>query len=168
MDDPAASTTIRPLARSLDPLTGESLGGYLLRLACRLHLTPIKLARRTGCAGTQLSRRLLLDLDVAGFARAARLTFDQTAALTLVPWADRYPPIARSQDIRGSTAGCSAMRPDTARSAWPATAVLYSCSTAAPGRRSGTCPSPSPAPATGCFSGKTAPAPTLRSQRPGG
>jgi len=99
MDDPAASTTIRPLARSLDPLTGESLGGYLLRLACRLHLTPIKLARRTGCAGTQLSRRLLLDLDVAGFARAARLTFDQTAALTLVPWADRYPPIARSQDM---------------------------------------------------------------------
>ncbi len=103
MDDPAASTTIRPLARSLDPLTGESLGGYLLRLACRLHLTPIKLARRTGCAGTQLSRRLLLDLDVAGFARAARLTFDQTAALTLVPWADRYPPIARSQDIARPT-----------------------------------------------------------------
>ena len=103
MDDPLASTRIRPLARSLDPLTGESLGGYLLRLAYRLHLTPIKLARRIGCAGTQLSRRLLLDLDVAGFAQAARLTLDEAAALTLVPWADRYPPIARSQDTARPT-----------------------------------------------------------------
>ena len=85
MDDPLASTRIRPLARSLDPLTGESLGGYLLRLAYRLHLTPIKLARRIGCAGTQLSRRLLLDLDVAGFAQAARLTLDEAAALCPPP-----------------------------------------------------------------------------------
>jgi TniQ len=94
-----SNTPIRPLARSLGPLTGESLDGYLLRLAYRLHVAPIKLARQTGCAGTHLSRKLLLDLDIAGFARAARLTWDEAAALTLIPWAGRYPPIARSQNM---------------------------------------------------------------------
>jgi hypothetical protein len=91
----------RPLARSLDPLAGESLGGYLLRLGYRLRLSPVRLARRTGCttgnSATQLGRRLLLDLDAGRFARAACLTADEAAALTLIPWADRYPPIARSQ-----------------------------------------------------------------------
>ncbi len=50
-----ASTSGRPLARSLDPLAGESVGGYLLRLACRLHLSPIRLARLTGCGGAKHS-----------------------------------------------------------------------------------------------------------------
>jgi len=98
MGNPPDGTRIRPLARSLDPLTGESLGGYLLRLAHRLRLRPFKLARRTGCHNSRLGRRLLLDLDVAGFAHATRLAPDEAADLTLVPWADRYPPIARSQD----------------------------------------------------------------------
>lgn len=95
-----ASTSGRPLARSLDPLAGESVGGYLLRLACRLHLPPIRLARLTGCTKhsttTQLGRRLLLDLDVQGFAHATRLSDDEAGALTLIPRADRYPPLARS------------------------------------------------------------------------
>ena len=30
----------RPLPRSLEPLAGESLGGYLLRLSCRLRVSP--------------------------------------------------------------------------------------------------------------------------------
>ena len=43
-----------------------------------------------------ISHRLLLDLDAGGLAALARLTGPEAAALTLMPWADRYPPIARS------------------------------------------------------------------------
>ena len=100
MGDAAGEGKTRPLARSLEPLTGESLAGYLLRLSCRLRITPLQLARLTGCASgtsTLISRRLLLDLDPRSFARATRLTAGEAAALTLVPWTDRYPPIARSR-----------------------------------------------------------------------
>jgi len=97
-----AGTRIRPLARSLDPLTGESLGGYLLRLAHRLCLSPAKLARWIGCDSAPLSRRLLFDLDTAAFATAVRLSPDEAAALTLAPWADRYPPIARALTRRSA------------------------------------------------------------------
>ncbi|MBT2408833.1 MULTISPECIES: TniQ family protein [unclassified Streptomyces] len=89
----------RPLGRSLDPLPEESLGGYLLRLAHRLRLSPIRLARLTGIkrpAESVLGRQLLLDLDIDRFARATRLTEDETAGLTFLPWQDRYPPIARA------------------------------------------------------------------------
>lgn len=100
MDETSTNPGSRQLTRSLDPLAGESLGGYLLRLAYRLRLSPIRLAHRTGCtrgpATTQLGRRLLLDLDIERFARATRLTSNEAAALTLTAWADRYPPIARS------------------------------------------------------------------------
>ncbi|MEV0538107.1 TniQ family protein [Kitasatospora sp. NPDC050463] len=95
----------RPLARSLDPLPGESLGGYLLRLAHRLRLSPIRLARLTGCtrpSTTQLGRRLLLDLDIRAFAHTARLSEEEATALTLVPWSDRYPPIARLRPGSGA------------------------------------------------------------------
>jgi hypothetical protein len=100
MDETSTNPENRPLTRSLDPLAGESLGGYLLRLAYRLHLSPIRLAHRIGCtkspASTQLGRRLLLDLDIERFASATRLPPDEAAALTLTAWTDRYPPIARS------------------------------------------------------------------------
>jgi hypothetical protein len=95
MGNPAGTRT-RPLARSLDPLAGESIGGYLLRLAHRLCLSPVKLARWVGCDCAPLSRRLLFDLDTAAFAAAVRLSPDEAATLTLVPRADRYPPIARA------------------------------------------------------------------------
>jgi hypothetical protein len=101
MDEASTPPRNRPLPRSLDPLAGESLGGYLLRLAYRLRLSPIRLAHLTGCTKgpttTQLGRRLLLDVEVDLFAKATRLTSDEAASLTLIPWADRYPPIARSQ-----------------------------------------------------------------------
>jgi TniQ len=97
-----AAGGIRPLARSLDPLAGESLDGYLLRLAYRLHLSPIKLARWIGCDGTGLSRRLLFDIDTAAFAAATQLSPDEAASLTLTPWADHYPPIARALTRRAT------------------------------------------------------------------
>ena len=91
---------LRPLARSLVPLAGESLAGYLLRLSCRLGISPLELARLTGCAdgsSPAISRRLLLTLDVQRFAQATRLSAGEASSLTLASWADRYPPVARSR-----------------------------------------------------------------------
>lgn len=99
MDDAPGSAPLRPLARSLDPIDGESLRGFLLRLSCRLRIAPLHLARLTGCAaGTfpVITRQLILDLDIDAFARATRLATREAADLTLVPWAGRYPPIGRS------------------------------------------------------------------------
>ena len=55
----------RPLGRSLDPLPGESLNGFLLRLSCRLHVSapPGWPAGDRHVCYRGLSRRLLLDLD---------------------------------------------------------------------------------------------------------
>jgi hypothetical protein len=94
----------RPLGRSLDPLPGEALNGFLLRLSFRLHLSPARLARLTGIAapyGQGLPRRLLLDADAGSLAAFARLSRPEASALTLLPWADRYPPAARSLRIAG-------------------------------------------------------------------
>jgi hypothetical protein len=49
----------RPLPRSLDPLAGESLPGYVLRLAHRLERAPGRIAVLTGL-GRQLPRRSTL------------------------------------------------------------------------------------------------------------
>jgi hypothetical protein len=89
----------QPLGRSLDPLSGEDLGGYLLRLASRLHVTPLHLARITGCItpkGPTLRRALLLTAPSREFADAMRLNRQEAKALTLLDWAPRYPPISRS------------------------------------------------------------------------
>jgi len=88
----------RPLGRSLDPLPGESVIGYLLRLSCRLRVSPARLARSTGCAGHGfIGRRVLFGFDTREFARAARLTEDEALSLAPAAWADRYPPIRRSR-----------------------------------------------------------------------
>ena len=90
----------RPLTRSLEPMAGESLAGYLLRLSFRLRISPLHLARLTGCASASSavsSRHLLLTLDIQRFARATRLSASEASSLTLARWADRYPPIARSR-----------------------------------------------------------------------
>jgi hypothetical protein len=98
--DEASGPGSRPLARSLDPIEGESLHGFLLRLSCRLRITPLQLARLTGCTAatsTLIGHHLMLGLDAAAFAQATRLSASEAAALTLIPWAGRYPPIARSR-----------------------------------------------------------------------
>ena len=97
MGEPRAAA--RRLTRSLDPLPGESLAGFLLRLSCRLRAMPLQLARMTGCingTSTQIGQRLLLDLDIPAFARATSLTPAEATRLTLLPWADRYPPLTHS------------------------------------------------------------------------
>jgi hypothetical protein len=89
-----------PLPRSLDPLPGESLGGYLLRLSWRLRISPAELARVTGCAGGRqvyLAPSLLLTFDAQRFARAARLSVEEASSLGIASWAGRYPPIVTSR-----------------------------------------------------------------------
>jgi hypothetical protein len=109
MSNSAQAASLQPLARSLEPLQEESLGGYLLRLSCRLRISPIELARLTGCADegrhARISRSLMLDLDARRFAPVARLSEAEAGSLALASWADRYPPVARSLARRDAPRG---------------------------------------------------------------
>ena len=94
-----AQLSLRPLTRSLEPLNGESLAGYLLRLSFRLRVSPLRLARLADCADAGsgvIMRRRLLDLDVRRFAQATRLSDEEAGSLTIASWAGRYPPVTRS------------------------------------------------------------------------
>lgn len=87
-----------PLPRSLDPLPDESLPGYLLRLAHRLHTTPARLGQVTGLAqhehGARASSMLSLPPQAAAaFAHTTRLATAEVAALTLDSLRGRYPPV---------------------------------------------------------------------------
>lgn len=93
---------------SLEPIAGESLVSYLLRLAHRLSLPPLHLARMAGLASgprhSHIARKLLLDIappQAEAFARLARLTTGEVTTLTLSSWQARYPPIARAMPDRG-------------------------------------------------------------------
>ncbi|MFI1441801.1 TniQ family protein [Streptomyces fructofermentans] len=97
-----------PLPRSLDPLPGELLAGYVMRLAHRLDVAPDTVLRRTGLAeyqpNTQAITRTALSLELPtarmnDFQTATRLTAAEATALTLLPLAPRYPPIAQSLDV---------------------------------------------------------------------
>lgn len=98
----------RPLPRSLVPLSGESLPGFLLRLSFRLGLPPARLGELTGLAsgtGTRLPARLLAGIPgPAGrtFALMTRLGPGQAARLGMSDWRERYPPLtAGSEDASG-------------------------------------------------------------------
>lgn len=107
--------TIDPLPRSVEPLPGESLVSYLLRLGNRLGLSPLHLIRSAGWTEHahphHVPGSLLLDLpgpQADAFARLTRQTVGEVSALTLAQWRDRYPPIARSTPSPGRQ-----LRPDT-------------------------------------------------------
>ncbi|MEI7029610.1 TniQ family protein [Streptomyces pratensis] len=99
----AMSSGRRPFGLSLDPLKGESLTGFVLRLAHRLHISPHELARLTGLteqdrlgrARASLSTRLT-PAEIKNFAATTRLDPREVRAMTLEPLASRYPPAARS------------------------------------------------------------------------
>lgn len=88
----------RPLPRSLVPLPGESLPGFLLRLSFRIGLPPAVLAEVTGLApagrGPRLPTVLLTEIPEPAsraFASMTRLTSGQAAQLSLASWQGRYP-----------------------------------------------------------------------------
>ncbi|MFF0195870.1 TniQ family protein [Streptomyces anulatus] len=100
----------RVLPRSLSPLEGESLPGYVLRLAHRVHRSPARIGYLTGLIPPRRDRseaaqqyylpgRQLVALDprtMERFAAAARLTPEEAAALGMANLEAAYPPLARA------------------------------------------------------------------------
>ncbi|MFF5937670.1 TniQ family protein [Streptomyces sp. NPDC012508] len=101
---------MHPLPRSLEPVAGESVISYLLRLGHRLDLSPLHLVRAAGWSNHDVPGSVLLDLSrpqAQAFARLTKQTAEEVSALTLTQWRDRYPPIARPMTSPGR------LRPDT-------------------------------------------------------
>jgi len=88
----------RPLPRSLVPLPGESLPGFLLRLSFRLGIAPGRLAELTGLAPAGGGRRAPADLltgipetIIPAFTFMTRLASSEVPQLGLASWQGRYP-----------------------------------------------------------------------------
>jgi hypothetical protein len=98
----------RPLPRSLVPLPGESLPGFILRLSCRLSQLPARIAELTGltpdgASGTHIPVILLAGIpetDSSTFTRMTRLTGAQAAQLSMSTWQERYPPVIASPESK--------------------------------------------------------------------
>lgn len=104
-------STPRPFARSLDPLPGESLAGFLLRLSYRMGVTPHRLATLCGltCRSDSIPQEQLRGLRPEAaeqLARVAHLTLPEVQALTLQDLTRTYPPLAK---LRTGQAGLGSM-----------------------------------------------------------
>jgi hypothetical protein len=103
----------RPLPRSLVPLPGESLPGFLLRLSCRLNQPPARIAELTGLApagriGASLPVTLLAGIPepaIGTFAFMTRLGAGEIARLGMSAWQERYPPLVAGQGDGASSRG---------------------------------------------------------------
>lgn len=93
------------LPRSLSPLDGESLPGYVLRLAHRLRRSPARIGHLTGLAPYRKGRATHFPVHqlvalrphaLAEFAAATRFTPDEVAMLGLRHLAPAYTPLARA------------------------------------------------------------------------
>src|SRR5260370_1313034 len=88
-----------PLGRSLIPLPGESLPGFILRLPCRLQLPSARLAALTGLvpaghSGARAPASLLTEIpEPPGrtFACMTPLTTEKVAQFGLACLPERYP-----------------------------------------------------------------------------
>ncbi|MFG2960882.1 TniQ family protein [Streptomyces sp. NPDC048291] len=89
----------RPLPRSLNPMPGEVLPSYLLRLSYRLSVKPLDLAEHCGLLGasrvTFPSRHLiqLAPETAEALARSCRLSVAEVHDLTLDRQAPGFPPL---------------------------------------------------------------------------
>src|SRR5260370_1454391 len=98
----------RPLPRSLVPITGESLPGFILRLSFRLNQPPARIAELTGLASDRPSWARMPVILLAGipetdsrtFARMTWHTGVQAARLGMGTWHERYPPVIASPESK--------------------------------------------------------------------
>src|SRR5262249_34502114 len=100
---------LRPLPRSLGPLTGEGLDGFLLRLSYRLERTPYRIAVLTRLLHPSAQQHIvafgllmhMADARRQAFAHVTRLTPDEVADLCLSSMACQYPPTSLAMETRG-------------------------------------------------------------------
>lgn len=90
------------LPRSLAPLPGEDLPGFILRLAHRLDLTPVNVLRQTGLIlahRAMAPARLMLMLEgdeLARFCSATGMSAQDASGLTFRPHVNSYPPVTEA------------------------------------------------------------------------
>ncbi|MCG7526923.1 TniQ family protein [Streptomyces sp. OfavH-34-F] len=101
---------LEQLPRSLSPLPGEDLHGFVLRLAHRLDMKPVVLLQHTGLIAPNshsapAPRMFMLEKDaLAAFCATTGMTTHDADALTFKPHVNSYPPVAEALlGMRGLT-----------------------------------------------------------------
>ncbi|MCB5906036.1 TniQ family protein [Streptomyces pinistramenti] len=115
------------MPRSLIPLPGESVAGFILRLSHRLRVAPSNVTWRTGLtphrfgSGFSPIRHLLMmePTEASAFAHAARMSAADAERLTLLPYLRRCPPVSGA--LRRQPDG-----PPRARSVFPSWLLIGS------------------------------------------
>ncbi|MGW0294156.1 TniQ family protein [Streptomyces tuirus] len=93
---------LEQLPRSLLPLSGEDLHGFILRLSHRLDMKPTVLMQHTGLIGSRSNsaparRMFMLERDVlAAFCATTGMSTQDADALTFKPHVNSYPPVAEA------------------------------------------------------------------------